>query len=187
MKPDLATLLRGCATACLAAVSLGASAADTPAAGITLNTGWLRPAAAGMAEARVYVDIVSTTDLVLVGATTPVARNVELVDVTIKGDQSESKVVETMPVPGGKTTRLAYRGSHLRLVDINKDLANGTAVPVTLAFKSADGKEVTAQFDARVRGLLLPQQMPAVVNKDADSAARDAAPAPKETTPAMAK
>ncbi len=120
-----------------------------------------------MAEAKVYVDIASATDLVLVGATTPVARKVELVDVTIKGDQSESRVVASMPVPGGKMTRLAYRGSHLRLVDINKDLANGTVVPVTLAFKSPDGKDVTAQFDAKVRGLLLPLQMPAVVDKDA--------------------
>ena len=187
MKPGPAAVLRGCAATCLLALSLGASAADTPAAGITLKTGWLRPAAAGMAEARVYVDIVSATDLVLVGATTPVARKVELVDVTLKGDQSESRVVASMPVPGGKMTRLAYRGSHLRLVDINKDLANGTAVPVTLAFKSPDGKDVTAQFDARVRGLLLPQQMPAVVKQEAQPAAKDAAPDAKDAAPAMAK
>jgi periplasmic copper chaperone A len=177
MKPGAAVLLRGCAATCLLALSLGAPAADMPGPGITLKTGWLRPAAAGMAEASVYVDIVSATDLVLVGATTPVARKVELVEVTFKGDQSESRVVASMPVPGGRTTRLAYRGSHLRLVDINKDLANGTAVPVTLAFKSADGKDVTAQFDARVRGLLLPQQMPAVVKQEAQPAVKDAAPA----------
>jgi copper(I)-binding protein len=168
-------------------VSLLASAADTPAGGVTLKIGWMRPAAAGMAEAKVYVDITSETDLVLVGATTPVARKVELVDVTSKGEQSEAKVVASMPVPGGKTTRLAYLGSHLRLVDINKDLANGNAVPITLAFKSPEGKQVSAQFDARVRGLLLPQQMPALVKQDAAPAASDAAPAAKDAAPAMAK
>lgn len=187
MKPGHTALLRGCTAAWLVAVTLGVSAADAPNAKVTLTKGWLRPAAAGMVEARVYVDIVSATDLVLVGATTPVARKVELVDATIKGDQSESKVVAAMPVPGGKMTRLAYRGSHLRLVDINKDLANGTAVPVMLAFKSADGKDVTAQFDATVRGLLQPQQMPAVVNKEADAATGEAAPAAKDAAPAMAK
>jgi periplasmic copper chaperone A len=187
MNPGPTALLRGCTAACLLVVTLGVVAADTPAANVTLKTGWLRPAAAGMAEARVYVDIVSATDLVLVGATTPVARKVELVDVTIKGDQSETRVVASMPVPGGKMTRLAYRGSHLRLVDINKDLANGAAVPVTLAFKSPDGKELSARFDATVRGLLLPQQMPAVVNKDADTAVRDATPPTGATAPGIAK
>jgi copper(I)-binding protein len=183
--------MRRCSAAWVLAVSLLvsllASAADTPAGGVTLKIGWMRPAAAGMAEAKVYVDITSETDLVLVGATTPVARKVELVDVTSKGEQSEAKVVASMPVPGGKTTRLAYLGSHLRLVDINKDLANGNAVPITLAFKSPEGKQVSAQFDARVRGLLLPQQMPALVKQDAAPAASDAAPAAKDAAPAMAK
>jgi copper(I)-binding protein len=183
--------MRRCSAAWVLAVSLLvsllASAADTPAGGVTLKIGWMRPAAAGMAEAKVYVDITSETDLVLVGATTPVARKVELVDVTSKGEQSEAKVVASMPVPGGKTTRLAYLGSHLRLVDINKDLANGNAVPITLAFKSPEGKQVSAQFDARVRGLLLPQQMPALVKQDAAPAASDAAPAAMDAAPAMAK
>jgi len=194
MNPGAVALIRRCTAAWVLAVSLCASAADVPAGGVTLKIGWMRPAAAGMAEAKVYVDITSEADLVLVGATTPVARKVELVDVTTKGEQSEGKVVASMPVPAGKTTRLAYLGSHLRLVDINKDLANGNAVPITLAFKSADGKELTAQFDARVRGLLLPQQMPALVRpdaapagKDAAPAAKDAAPATKDAAPAMAK
>ena len=191
MNPQAVGLMRRCTAALVIAVSLVvsllASAADTPAGGISLKIGWMRPAAAGMAEAKVYVDITSETDLVLVGATTPVARKVELVDVTTKGEQSEAKVVASMPVPAGKTTRLAYLGSHLRLVDINKDLANGNAVPITLAFKSPDGKQVTAQFDARVRGLLLPQQMPALDKQEAAPAAKDAAPATRDAAPAMAK
>jgi copper(I)-binding protein len=179
--------LRPLAGASMLAVSLGVSAADAPAPGVMLKTGWMRPAAAGTAEVKVYVDITSETDLVLVGASTPVARNVDLVDVTTKGEQPEAKVVASMPVPGGKTTRLAYLGSHLRLVDINRDLANGNAVPITLVFKSTDGKQVTAQFAARVRGLMLPQQMPALEKQEAAPTARDALPAPKDAAPAMAK
>jgi copper(I)-binding protein len=187
MNNGAVALLRRCAAACVLVVSLVASAADAPAGSVTLKTGWLRPAAAGMAEAKVYVDITSESDLVLVGATTPVARRVELVDVTTKGEQSEAKVVTSMPVPGGKTTRLAYLGSHLRLVDVNKDLANGNAVPITLAFKSPDGKAVAAQFDARVRGLLLPQPMPALIKPVDEPAPKDVAPAAKGAAPAMAQ
>jgi len=187
MDRTLRWSLRGAAAVVALLASVCAVAADTPSGSVTLKTAWLRPAATGMAEAKVYVDIVSETDLVLVGATTPVARKVELVDVTTKDGQYEAKVVSSMSVPGGKTTRLAYLGSHLRLVDVNKDLANGNAVPITLAFKKPDGKEVTATFDASVRGLLLPQQTPAIVKPEAEPAARDVAPAAKETAPAMAK
>ncbi len=133
-----------------------------------------------MTEALAYVDIVSESDLELIGASTPFAKKVELVLVTMKDDTPESKVVTSMRVPAGKTTRLAYRGSHLRLVDITKDFGNGSVVPLTLAFKSAEGKELTASVDAQVRGVLLPRQMPATVEKEAQ-------PAAKESTPATSK
>jgi copper(I)-binding protein len=169
--------LRAIVAACAVAATCGAAAGDQASSNITLKTAWLRPAAVGMAEAQAYVDIISATDLVLVGASTPFAKKVELVEVTMKDDKPEAKVVASMPVPGGKTTRLAYRGSHLRLVDITRDFGNGTPVPLTLEFKSPDGKEVTASVNATVRGVLLPQQMNAVAPTAAEPAANDAAPA----------
>ena len=115
----------------------------------------------------------------------------------MKDDKPESKVVPSMPVPAGKTTRLAYNGSHLRLLKITKDMGNGTAVPMTLAFKSVDGKDVTATVNVQVRGLLMPRQMPAVVNQESAPAASAQVPntqvpnaqvttdvAPKEPAPA---
>jgi copper(I)-binding protein len=154
-----------------------AVAADPVAGNIVLKTAWLRPAAAGMAEARAYVDIVSEIDLELVGASTPVAKKVELVQVTMKNDLRQEEVVKSMPVPAGKTTRLAYLGSHLRLVEITTSFGNANKVPLTLAFKSPDGKDVTATVDAQVRGLLLPQQTPAPMEKEPEPAAKEAPPA----------
>ena len=196
MKPAIGThssMRRIVTNVVLAAASVafggGAMAADPSAAGaipavanadkITLKYAWMRPAAAGMTEAQAYVDIVSERDgdLELVGAATPFAKKVELVEVTRQGDQTQAKVVASMPVPGGKTTRLPYRGNHLRLVEITKDFGNGTAVPLTLTFKSPDGKELTATIIGEPRGLLLPQQVPASTPKDPEPATKDAAPA----------
>ena len=145
---------------------------------VTLKTAWMRPAAAGMSEAQIYVDIVSDTDLVLVAASTPVAKKVELVEVTVPGEPSDGKVVASMPVPGGKTTRLAYKGSHLRLVEITKDVGNGTLVPVTLEFKTPEGKSTTAKFEDQVRGLLLPRTMPAPIKPVEPDSPKDATPTP---------
>lgn len=129
------------------------------AADITLKSAWMRPAPGGAETARAYVDIESSAALQLVGASTPVARRVEIVLVRQIGDPASEEVVASLPVPAGTTTRLAYRGSHLRLIEIAHDLANGTSVPLTLTFKDAAGREVRATTNVLVRGLLLPQQM----------------------------
>ena len=171
-RSALRSSLRAIVAASAFAVTLAALADE-----VTLKAAWLRPAAAGMGEAQAYVDIVSETDFDLVGASTPFAKKVELVLVSMNNEPPEQKVVATLPVPAGRTTRLAYRGSHLRLVEITRSFGNGTTVPLTLAFKSRDGKDVSSTVDAQVRGLLLPpQQMPAQSN---DPAAREAS-APAE-------
>ena len=159
--------MRGAVIA-LALVSCAAvaNAAET----VTLKGAWMRPAPAGAQPARAYVDIESTANLKLVGAATPVATRVQLVHVGKIDDPASEVVVLEMEVPAGTTTRLAYRGDHLRLTGIRSDVANGDPVPLTLTFRDATGKRFVATTNIVVRGLLLPQQGPAP--------SRDAATAP---------
>ena len=120
----------------------------------------MRPAPAGAQPARAYVDIESTANLKLVGAATPVAARVQFVRVGRIDDPASEVVVREMEVPAGTTTRLAYRGDHLRLTGIKRDLANGDPVPLTLTFRDAAGKRLVATTNVVVRGLLLPQHAP---------------------------
>jgi copper(I)-binding protein len=127
---------------------------------IKVSSAWMRPAQTGT-DASAYVDILSDTPLRLVGATTPLARKVELVAVGRTDGTDPGKVVKAMAVPGGAPLRLAYKGSHLRLVGIRKPLANGAPVPVTLQFVDKTGKRYSAVADIRVHGLV---HLPAAVN-----------------------
>ncbi|MEO8754808.1 MAG: copper chaperone PCu(A)C [Casimicrobiaceae bacterium] len=156
---------------------LCALAGAAHAAEITLKNAWMRPAPAGAESARAYVDITSDAPLVLTGASTPVAGKVQIVLVQTIGDPSTEAVVPTLAVPAGATTRLAYRGNHLRLSGITRDVANGDPVPLTLTFTDGAGKPVRATTNILVRGLLLPQQMPAE-SRDAAKPANSPAPAP---------
>jgi copper(I)-binding protein len=146
---------------------------------VTLKNAWMRPAPGGADAARAYVDIVSDTTLDLVGASTPVARSVEIVQVGTIGDPATEKVVKSLPVLAGTTTRLAYRGDHLRFVQMTRDVANGDPVPLTLMFRNKAGKRVEATTQVVVRGLLLPQQMP----ESARDAPMKTAPGPGAATP----
>lgn len=128
-------------------------------ASVTLTSAWMRPALAGT-TARAYVDIGSDMPLTLTQATTPDARTIEIVRVAPGGSAADELVVATLPVTPGTPTRLAFRGSHLRLVGVNRDLGNGDRVPVTLHFADTDGRVIRASVDVGVRGFTVPAAGP---------------------------
>jgi len=139
---------------------LGVTLATTlHAAEVTLRNAWMRPAPAGAEAARAYVDIDSAAALELVGASTPIALETRIVLVKEIDNPASEQVVPLLAVPAGTTTRLAFRGDHLRLVGITRDVANGDPVPLTLTFRDSAGKEVVATTGIVVRGLLSPQQI----------------------------
>ena len=147
-------LLAGCV---LAAMSTVASAAPQ----VTLQSAWMRPAPEGAQSARIYVDIKSDAAVTLEGASTPVAKQVEIVRVGTIGDASTEKVVKKLAVPKGATTRLAYLGDHLRLVHLTQTVNNGIPVPVKLRFVDAKGKRFEVGTDVVVRGIaVLPNAPP---------------------------
>ena len=164
----------------LAVLAFACTAVANAAETVTLKSAWMRPAPAGTQPARAYVDIESAANLKLVGAATPAAARVQLVRVDRIDDPASEVVVREMEVPAGTTTRLAYRGDHLRFTGIKRDLANGDPVPLTLTFRDRAGKRIAATTNIVVRGLLLPQQTPAP-SRDA-AMAPPAAPPPAPTT-----
>ena len=137
------------------ATALCVLAATAAAADIKLTSMWMRPAEKG-ADAQAYVDIASDAPLTLVGATTPAARKVQLVELKRYDGTDPGRVVTKIAVEPGKPTRLAYKGSHLLLTGVRQDLVPGVPVPVTLVFRDKAGKRVTAQADIRVHGVMLP-------------------------------
>ncbi len=141
-------------TAAALAVALDAGAQT---AVVDLNSVWMRPAVAGQARARAYVDIRSDTALTLTEASTPVARAVEFVTVSGANGADET-VVATLPVAPGTPTRLAFRGNHLRLLEINRDLFNAEQFPVTLRFTDAQGRAVSVTATVVVRGFIAPAE-----------------------------
>jgi copper(I)-binding protein len=134
-----------------AAAALSASIA---AAEVRLENGWLRPAYAGQLAAMVYVDIESTEALKLVDAKSPVAKSAQLVLVDPPGAEADKhKIVKELPVAANQPTRLAYLGSHVRLLGVQQDLVPGATIPLELTFVDAKGKRQSVSTQALVRGI----------------------------------
>jgi hypothetical protein len=122
---------------------------------VALTNAWMRPAYAGQTSAQVYVDVRAERPLRLVAASAPVARRAELVLVDPpSNDPTTHRVVAELPVAGGGETRLALGGSHVRLVEVSRDVWPGESWPLELAFVDAAGKRVTANAEVLVRGLM---------------------------------
>ncbi len=140
-----------------ARILLGAAAvlaASIAVADVKLENGWLRPAYAGQPAAMVYVDIQSTEALKLVDAKSPVAKGAQLVLVDPPGAQADKhKVVKELPVAPNQSTRLAYLGSHVRLLGIQQDLLPGERIPLELTFVDAKGVRRSVSTEAVIRGI----------------------------------
>jgi copper(I)-binding protein len=138
-----------------ALAGLAALFAATVHAGVTLDGAWMRPAHEGQASAEVYVDIRATGALTLVGASMPVARRAELVLAAAPdAPAATQRVVAALPIAADARTRLALGGSHVRLLEVTRDVLPGERLPLELAFVDASGKRSTAVVDVLVRGVL---------------------------------
>ena len=138
----------------LLTVAAALAAATRASAEVRLENAWLRPASSGQASAMVYVDIVSTEPLRLVAASSPVAKRAELVLVETPGPDAAQSVVGEILVAANEPRRLAYLGSHVRLVLISQDVAPGSRIPLELVFIDAAGARRSVVTDAQVRGLM---------------------------------
>jgi periplasmic copper chaperone A len=122
---------------------------------VSLANAWMRPAAAGQKEAQVYVDIRAAEPVKLVSARTPAAKRAELVLLDPpQPDTGKLRVVREIAVPANQETRLAYRGSHVRLLELQRAANPGEKLPLELTFVDAKGKRTSLATDVLVRGLV---------------------------------
>ena len=179
--------LTRCAALIGAAAAILAASGTSLAVDIKLSSTWMRPAAAG-STAKAYVDIASDTKLTLVGASSPLAKKVAIVVVEKYDGVDPGKVVKSLPIASDKPTRLAYLGSHLRLVDVKEDLSTGMPVPVELDFRDAAGKHYRATANVVVHGLLFgPEPGPVKAEPKPEKALITVPKAPRPESPEPAE
>ena len=78
----------------------------------------------------------------LVGASSTVAKEVQLHTMSMDGNVMRMREVKTIDVPANGEVKLAPGGLHLMLMDIKTPLKKGDMVPVKLKFEKAGEVEV---------------------------------------------
>ncbi|RME24726.1 MAG: copper chaperone PCu(A)C, partial [Deltaproteobacteria bacterium] len=89
-------------------------------------------------------------DVALVGATSPVARSVELHTHVDADGMMQMRRVDRFTIPAGGVLRLGSGGPHIMLIGLTQDLVPGATVPLTLRFD--DGSELPLELPVQPPG-----------------------------------
>lgn len=125
------------------------SASAHEAAKIRIANAWARPGIASAAtppghmgtkmpgNSAIYMVIYNdgTASDRLVGASTDVARTVELHRTTVEGGMAQMRRIAGIDVPANGKVELKPGGLHVMLIGLKRDLKAGDTFPVTLTFQ----------------------------------------------------
>ena len=137
--------------ALFAAVFL-ASAASLPAwaANVSVTDAWARATMPGQKVSGAYMQIQSDADARLVGASSTVVPRVEVHEMKMDGDVMRMREVKAIDLPQGKTVSLQPGGYHIMLMNLQKPIAAGDVIPLSLVIESG-GKRQTVEVKAEAR------------------------------------
>lgn len=147
MAISLQPIKRGLAALALMGMALPALAETS------VSDVWVRATVPQQHATGAFMVLTATTDSKLVGVASPVAKDVQVHEMTMNGEVMGMRQVKSIELPAGKAVSLDPNGYHVMLMGLHEQVKEGTQVPLTLTIEDAEGAKQTLQVQAPVRGL----------------------------------
>ena len=87
----------------------------------------------------------------LVEVSSPVAKTVQIHEMSMQGDVMKMRAIKGLDVPANKPVELKPGSYHIMLLDLTAQIKAGDSVPLTLVFEGADKKRETVNVNATAR------------------------------------
>ena len=126
---------------------------------VTVSGAWVRGTVAGQTATGAFMELRASEATTLVGVASPVAKLVEVHEMSMEGAIMKMRAIPRLDLPAGKEVELKPGGYHLMLTGLSKPLAKGDIVPLTLTFEGRGKKPSTLDVKAEVRELTAPPAM----------------------------
>ncbi len=139
------------ASLCAAVIALSPVVVRAQQVGV--QDAWVRATVAQQRASGAFMKLTAPAAMKLVGARSPAADIVEIHEMAMIGDTMKMRAVKAIELPANKAVALEPGGYHVMLIDLRKQISDGDAVPITLVFEGADGKQVTQDVTATARPL----------------------------------
>ena len=122
--------------------------ASTAHAQVTIEGAWARATVPNQSATGAFMRLTAQKDVVLTGASSPVAGIVEVHEMTMDKDIMRMRAAGRVPLRAGQTIELKSGGLHIMMMDLKKQIKAGESVPLMLSFKAADGTLSTVETNA---------------------------------------
>lgn len=115
---------------------------------------WVRATVAGQPSSGAFMRITAETDSTLLSVSSPVAKDVQIHEMSMTNDVMRMGPVDAVPLPAGKTVALDPDGYHVMLMGLNGQIKEGDQVPLTLTVKNAKGETEVVKVTAPARAAM---------------------------------
>ncbi|MBC3411612.1 MULTISPECIES: copper chaperone PCu(A)C [Pseudomonas] len=119
----------------------------------TVSDAWVRASVPQQQATGAFMTLTASSDSKLVSVASPVAKTVQVHEMTMKGDVMGMREVKSVDLPAGKPVTLDPNGYHVMLIGLGQQVKEGDHVPLTLTIEDAKGAKETVQVEAEVRAL----------------------------------
>ncbi|MFC0168371.1 copper chaperone PCu(A)C [Pseudoduganella danionis] len=120
---------------------------------VTVSEAWVRGTVAQQKATGAFMTLSAAQDSRLVAASSPVAGTVEVHEMSMSNDVMRMRQLDSLALPAGKPVKLVPGGYHLMLMQLQRPLADGDKVPLTLEIEDAKQVRSKVTVEAVVRPL----------------------------------
>ncbi|RMN52568.1 copper chaperone PCu(A)C [Pseudomonas amygdali] len=118
-----------------------------------VDDAWVRATVPGQSATGAFMRITSDTDSKLVDVASPVAKAVQIHEMSMKGDVMSMQRVNSVDLPAGKPVMLDSDGYHVMFMGLAAQVKEGDQVPLTLTVEDAKGVKESIQVTAVAKSL----------------------------------
>lgn len=132
---------------------LGLAAHASAQVQVQVTDAWVRASVPGQPSSGAFMTLTADSDSQLLSVASPVAKDVQIHEMSMKDDVMRMGPVDSVALPAGKAVKLDPNGYHVMLMGLTGQIKEGDQVPLTLTVKDAKGEKQTVEVKANARGL----------------------------------
>ena len=132
---------------------LGLAAHASAQVQVQVSDAWVRATVPGQPSSGAFMTVTADSDSKLLRVASPVAKDVQIHEMSMKDDVMRMGPVDSITLPAGTPVKLDPNGYHVMLMGLTGQIKEGDQVPLTLTVENAKGERQTVEVKAAARGL----------------------------------
>lgn len=137
----------------IAAAAMLAGISTPVLAQVAINDAWVRATVARQAATGAFMRITAQQDARLVEVRSPVAKTVELHEMSMENNVMRMRPIDGIALPAGRAVYLKPGGYHIMLMGLVQPVGEGDTIPLTLVIETAGKKRESIPVQLKARPL----------------------------------